>query len=73
MFDMSDFVIELFEEHDQLYLRIEKLKKFIQSAEFKKVKKIERAHLRDQLHQMNGYIGVLEKRILGRDRELNAK
>ncbi len=60
---MSDFVARLFDEHDQLHRRIEKLKAFIVTEEFDKLPEVDRNDLKEQLRHMEGYIGVVSRRV----------
>ena len=59
---MSDFRRRLFEEHDQLHQRMEKLKAFIVSDKYDALPEIDRADLKEQLGHMERYFGVLSRR-----------
>ncbi len=60
---MSDFRARLFEEHDQLHRRIEKLKTFIVSDQYDQLPEIDRKDLKEQLTHMEAYERVLSRRV----------
>lgn len=60
---MSNFVSRLFEEHSQLWKKLEKLKEFILSDAFNKLPEVEQRDLKEQLKHMDAYQAVLNRRV----------
>ena len=60
---MSNFRSRLFKEHDDLISKVEKLKLFICSDRFETLPNIERKDLKEQLKYMDGYLGVIARRV----------
>lgn len=60
---MSDFVARLFDEHDQLRLKVDKLSEFILSEKFDKLPEVDRDDLRSQLRHMKAYLKILNRRV----------
>lgn len=59
---MSDVYDRIFEEHDQLSQRIDKLKEFLVSDKIDALPDYERNDLRLQLEHMEAYMKVLRRR-----------
>jgi len=59
---VSDFRSRLFEEHDQLRVKIEKLKSFIVSGAYETLPEVDKKDLKEQLRHMEGYFSVLSRR-----------
>lgn len=60
---MSDFKERLFEEYDQLFTRIKKLRVFIESPNFSKIDSKQQELLKDQLEVMERYLNILSIRL----------
>jgi hypothetical protein len=60
---MTDFRARMFDEYSELRQRIEKLKAFIVSDKYDALPEIDRTDLKEQLHYMESYFGVLSRRV----------
>lgn len=60
---MSDFLKRLRVEHEELFQRIVKLKAFIDTTPFHQLTTDEQTDLRVQLTYMEGYVGILARRL----------
>lgn len=59
----DDFRVRLQRERDELLERMEKLKNFMKSEEYKELPQIDRDDLREQLGHMLPYLDVLNRRV----------
>jgi len=60
---VSDFRARLFEEHDQLRAKLEKLRGFIVCDYYYKLPEIDKVDLKEQLTHMEAYLTVLSRRV----------
>lgn len=67
---MSDFIIRLQEEKNELHGRMHRLGKFIESEKFQEVSYFQRCKMREQHEIMKRYYGCLNVRL--RDLEMQA-
>ena len=67
---MSDFIIRLQEEKNELHSKMVKLERFLNSDGIEKVSSFQRVKLKEQYAHMQGYYGCLNLRL--RDLEEHA-
>lgn len=59
----DDWRGRLFEEHSDLHRKIEKLKKFMLSEEFRQIPEVDQIDMTEQLSHMQKYHQVLMRRV----------
>ena len=60
---MKDYQLRVLEESKELFVKLDKLKTFMNSSDYKMLPTVERETLSLQLHIMNSYYEILSLRL----------